>query len=94
MELLGGDLSRPYQFIQVAEAMEELGRDDLVLDWALRGISETAGWQVARLYDLAVAVHVRRGDVADHFRLRLEQHERMPSLATYDLLRDATDPSF
>ncbi|MDA8063040.1 MAG: hypothetical protein M0T80_11540 [Actinomycetota bacterium] len=29
--LLGGDLSRPYQFIRVAEAMAELGRDDDIL---------------------------------------------------------------
>jgi hypothetical protein len=91
--LLGGDLSRPYQFIQIAEAMEELGCDDLVLEWALRGINVTEGWQVARLYDLAVAAHIRRGDAADPLHLRLEQHERMPSLATYELLREATDPS-
>jgi hypothetical protein len=51
--LLGGDLSRPYQFIRVAEAMAELGRDDDVLSWATRGIAETSGWQVAKLYDLA-----------------------------------------
>ena len=38
--LLGGDLSRPYQFIRVAEAMAELGRDDDVLSWATRGIAE------------------------------------------------------
>ena len=37
--LLGGDLSRPYQFIRVAEAMAELGRDDDVLSWATRGIA-------------------------------------------------------
>ena len=90
--LLGGDLSHPYQFIRVAEAMEELRNDDLVLDWALRGIEETDGWQVTRLYDLAVAAHVRRGDAAEQLRLRQEQYERMPSPATYGLLRKATDP--
>jgi hypothetical protein len=44
VHLLGGDLSRPHQFIRVAEAMEELGRHDDVLDWALRGIAVTSGW--------------------------------------------------
>lgn len=47
VRILGGDLSAPYQFIRVAEAMEELGRDDDVLAWATRGIAETSGWQVA-----------------------------------------------
>ena len=33
--LLGGDLSSPYQFVRVATAMVELGRDDDVLAWAI-----------------------------------------------------------
>jgi hypothetical protein len=31
VRLLGGDLRNPYQFIRVAEAMEELGRDEDVV---------------------------------------------------------------
>jgi hypothetical protein len=87
--LLGGDLSRPYQFIRVAEAMTELGRDDDVLSWATRGIAESSGWQVAQLYDLAAGVHTRRGEGQEVLRLRREQHQRMPSLSTYSLLRSA-----
>ena len=34
VKLLGGDLTSPYQFIRVAEAMGELGLDDEVLAWA------------------------------------------------------------
>jgi hypothetical protein len=45
--LLGGDLTRPHQFVHVAEAMRELGLDDDVLAWATRGIAETSGWQTA-----------------------------------------------
>lgn len=89
--LLGGDLSRPYQFIRVAEAMTELGRDDDVLSWATRGIAETSGWQVAQLYDLAVGVHTRRGEGQEVLRLRREQHQRMPSSSTYGLLRTAAE---
>ncbi len=59
--MLGGDLTRPHQFIRLAEAMAELGRDDDVLAWAERGIEATTGWQVAHLYDLAAGVHERRG---------------------------------
>ena len=60
IRLLGGDLTSPYQFIQVTEAMVELGRDDDALAWAQRGIAETDGWQVAQLYDLAAGVYARR----------------------------------
>jgi hypothetical protein len=33
--------------------MVELGRPAGALAWARRGIAETTGWQVAKLYDLA-----------------------------------------
>lgn len=89
VDLLGGDLSRPYQFIRVAEAMAELGRDDDVLTWATRGIAESSGWQVAQLYDLVAGVHARRGEDRELLRLRREQHHRMPSSSTYGLLRTA-----
>jgi uncharacterized Zn finger protein len=92
--LLGGDLHSPYQFIQVAEAMSELGRDDDTLHWALRGIAETDGWQVVQLYDLAATVHAQRGDAFALLQLRREQFERMPSVATYGLLRDAAGPKW
>jgi hypothetical protein len=91
IRLLGGDLSAPYQFIRVAEAMEELGRDDDVLVWATRGIAQTGGWQVAQLYDLAAGVWARRDDDRELLRLRREQHDRMPSSSTYSLLRKAAE---
>jgi uncharacterized Zn finger protein len=89
--LLGGDFDRPYNFIRVAEAMEELGRDDDVLHWAGRGIAETSGWQVAQLYDLVAAAYIRRGDRQALLQLRREQHHRMPSATSYDLLRQAAE---
>ncbi len=89
--LLGGDLSRPYQFIRVAEAMAELGRDDDVLSWATRGIAESSGWQVAQLYDLAAGVHARRAGDQEVLELRREQHHRMPSSSTYGLLHAAAE---
>lgn len=91
VRLLGGDLSVPYQFIRIAEAMEELGRDEDVLEWATRGVAKTSGWQVAQLYDLAVRVHARRGEHEEVLRLRREQHHRMPSSSTYGLLRAASE---
>ena len=84
--LLGGDLTRPHQFVQVAEAMAELGREDDVLAWCERGIAETQGWQTARLYDLACETHARRGQPLEVLRLRRSEHERMPSLSSYHAL--------
>ncbi|HET6793873.1 MAG TPA: hypothetical protein VFH45_05505 [Acidimicrobiales bacterium] len=89
VRLLGGDLSAPYQFIRVAEAMAELGRDDEVVSWAERGIAATTGWQVAKLYDLAADVHERRGERDLLLELRRRQHRHMPSSHTYALLRHA-----
>lgn len=89
--LLGGDLSAPHQFIAVCEAMAELGREDDVLAFALRGIAETSGWQVDKLYDLACAVHERAGAPVDALALRRQQHERTPSASTYSTLRRAAE---
>ncbi|HET9074862.1 MAG TPA: hypothetical protein VFN48_09800 [Solirubrobacteraceae bacterium] len=89
--LLGGDLSRPAQFIQLAEAMEELGRDDHAISWARRGIAETAGWQVDQLYDLACRAHIRRGEPTEALALRRSQHEHTPSSGTYRQLRTAAE---
>ena len=92
INLLGEDLTSAHQFIRVAEAMAELGRDDDVLSWALRGIAETDGWQLGKLYDLACEVHERRAAPLEVLALRREQHERMASSSTYAALRRAAEP--
>ena len=74
VRLLGGVLTRPHQFVQVAEAIAELGRDDDVLGWSMRGIAETHGWQTGRLYDLACETHARRGEPLEVLGLRRSQH--------------------
>ena len=89
--LLGGDLSAPHQFIAVCEAMAELEREDDVLAFALRGIAETSGWQVDKLYDLACDVHQRAGAPVEALALRRQQHERTPSASTYSTLRRAAE---
>jgi rubrerythrin len=86
VDLAGGDLSNAYQFASVAEAMAEIGRDDLVLEWAERGIAETSGWQVARLYDIACETHARRGEPLAVLRLCRAHHERAPTSSTYEAL--------
>lgn len=93
VELLGGDLDRPYDFIRVAEAMLELGRPDDALGWARRGIESVTGWQVAQLYDIAAGVLAGGGDAAGVLDLRREQHQRMPSSTTYAKLKTAASSS-
>jgi hypothetical protein len=91
VELLGGDLTSPHQFAQVAEAMIELDRSDDALSWARRGIADTSGWQVAKLYDLVAGLLSDRQDDEAVLALRREQHQRMPSSSTYSLLRSAAE---
>ena len=89
--LLGGDLSQPHQFIRVAEAMVELGRDEEAIAWARRGIEQTTGWQTDQLFDIACAAHGRREEPAEALALRRAQHERTPSSSSYCRLRTAAE---
>lgn len=89
IDLLGGDLSSPHQFQRVAEALVELGQADEALRWARRGIAETSGWQVEKLYDLAADLLTGLGDPVAVVELRRHHHERTPSASTYAKLRTA-----
>lgn len=89
VELLGGDLSSPHQFQRVAEAMVELGEPEEALRWARRGIAETSGWQVAKLYDLAADLLTDEGNPDEVVELRRHHHERMPAASTYANLQAA-----
>jgi hypothetical protein len=71
--------------------MAELGLDDQVLAWSTRGIKQTSGWQVAKLYDLACGVHARRAQPVEILALRRAQHQRMPSSSTYRALKMAAE---
>jgi len=90
VELLGGDLSMPHQFVRVAEAMVELGHTDDALEWARRGIAETSGWQVANLYDLAAELLNSAARVDEVVEVRRHHHESTPSSSTYAKLQSAS----
>lgn len=89
IDLLGGDQSRPHQFIAVAEAMLDL--EDEALAWTRRGIDETSGWQVAKLFEIAASINDRRRDLQAVLDLRRDQFTSMPTAAHYALLRGAAD---
>jgi hypothetical protein len=89
VELAGGELHYGPQFFRVANAMAEIGRDDLALAWATRGIEACNDWQVGVLYDLACETYERLGQPLEVLRLRRAHHERRPSSSTYIELRNA-----
>lgn len=89
VELYGGELSFPIHYQRVAEALIELDEIDDALKWARRGIAETSGWQVTRLYDLAAGLLTDTNDLEAVVDLRRDHHERMASLATYTALQAA-----
>jgi hypothetical protein len=66
----GGSLTTPGQFLHVAEAMAEIDRPDLALEWAERGIAETDGYPIAALYDLACDTYAHLGRPLEVLALR------------------------
>jgi uncharacterized Zn finger protein len=69
--------------------MTEIGRDDLALEWATRGIEASDDWQVGALYDFACETHERLGEPLEVLRLRRAHHEHRASASTYGALRRA-----
>lgn len=89
VRLRGGDLTLPHQFQAVAEAMIELDEPVEALAWARRGITETSGRQLAKLYDLSAELLTDADALDDVLELRRHHHERMPSASTYAKLQAA-----
>lgn len=85
----GGTLTTPGQFLHVAEAMREIERPDLVLEWTARGIAETDGYPIGALYDLACDTRLQLDQPLEALRLRRAHHERSPTSSTYAALKNA-----
>lgn len=75
----------------MAEALREIDRDDLALDWARRGLAVegAAPWSTDKLYDVICAILV--ADAVAVRQTRLEQFEKAPSSQRYALLRKAAE---
>lgn len=85
--LLGGDLTISRQYLHVASGMQQLGRYDDALAWALRGLDEKPDRFVGKLYDFAVAEYLRRGAHDEALALRRRQHQQQPTEESYLALR-------
>jgi hypothetical protein len=55
--------------LRVAEAMSEIGRSDLTLQWTRRGIAETDGWRTGLLLDLASRTYGKLGKPMEALRI-------------------------
>jgi len=86
---VGATLTTPGQFLRVAEAMREIERPDLVLEWTARGMAETDGYAISALYDLACETHRNLDQPLEALRLRRSHHERSPTSSTYAALKAA-----
>lgn len=89
VETSGGSLTALAQFLYVAEAMAEIDRPDLALEWAERGIAETDGYPIGKLYDLACDTYAQLGRPLEVLRLRRAHHQRAPTSTTYAALKIA-----
>jgi hypothetical protein len=87
--LLGGDLSSMYQYLRVAEAMVEMGRDADALEWARRGLQTGGGaWMHERkLREIAATLLDKRGDVDCAADVLREGLARGPALDAFGMLR-------
>ena len=91
VRLLGGDLTTPYQFIRVAEAMASSG--STTRRWRGRHAASRrpAAGRSRSCMTSRVACTTRRGEPLEVLALRRAQHERMPSSSTYRALRTAAE---
>jgi uncharacterized Zn finger protein len=88
IELVGGELNQPHHFLNVVEALQDMGEDGEALRMALAGVrAPVVPHQTARLYDAAAALLSSQGDNDRVIELRHEQMERLPSESSYGLLR-------
>lgn len=89
--VMARDLSRAYDFLQIAEVLAEAGRDDNALEWAQRGLVAFADDERRpdpRLDDFVLAAYLERGQPDDLVGLVWARFEKRPSATTYARLRD------
>lgn len=83
------DLSMPYDWLQVAEALAAAGRHSDALSWAERGVAAFPGEEDSRLDDFLCAAYQREGRHDDAMRLAWSRFHHKPGLATYRRLAES-----
>ena len=81
------DLSTPYSFLEIAEAYAAAGRDDDALAWLEQGLAAYPECTDVRLLEMLAAEYQRRGRVQDAAALMWSLLGRLPTLASYQLVK-------
>ncbi|HEY7043546.1 MAG TPA: SWIM zinc finger family protein [Nocardioidaceae bacterium] len=85
---VGGPLDRPNHYLDLVDALLEVGAEDEALGFAREGAAlPNVPHQTGKLYDVAVRLLTERGDHADAVALRMQQVRGHPVLSTYTTLR-------
>lgn len=78
-----------YREAEIAEAMREIGRDDLALEHARAGLAAGVQFDRPKLTRIADAILVDQGDAEGLLELRRDDHLAHPTRSSFAALRDA-----
>jgi uncharacterized Zn finger protein len=88
VSVLARDLSSPYAFCQIAEELDQAGREREALAWLERGVAAFPPAADARLRGRLVAAYLRDGQVEDAVGLVERAFAAEPGASTYRELRE------
>ena len=88
VSVLTKDLSSPYRFCEIAEELEQAGRERAALVWLERGLHAFPPAADARLRARLIHAYVRDGQVEDAVALAERAFAAEPRAATYRELRE------
>lgn len=92
VEFLAEDLSRPHQFVRIAQLLRGDARDDEAIEWLERGFATGRGphdHSLTTLVDLLIELYAQTGRDADVIGLRERHFTAAASEASYRALRAA-----
>ena len=88
VSVLAKDLSSPYRFCEIAEELEQAGREREALVWLERGLRAFPPAADERLRSRLIRAHVRDGQVEDAVALAERAFTAEPRASTYRELRE------
>lgn len=88
VEVMARDLSLPYDFLRIAEVLQEAGRDDEALVWAERGLAAHPERHDVRLGDLVAEAYLRAGRHDEAMALSWDDFVAHPVLERFVRLRE------
>lgn len=86
VEVLAHDQSSAYQFVKIADTLQEAGRHDEALEWALRGLA-LHSYNDHRLVEVVADEHYRNGHPAEAVNVLWRAFEEGAGVETYRRLK-------